>query len=65
VIAERINLADPYMQLLIRRGEEMAERDNNSCVIPGSTKREGEAWAKRRRYLEQQQAKVEVITHGG
>jgi hypothetical protein len=57
-----INIHDPYMALLLRQAEDRAELDNSSSVV--AIHREGEAWAKRRRYLEQQQAKVEVMTHG-
>lgn len=47
--AEYLNLSDAYMRRLIAEGEDRAERDNASCVV--AVQREGEAQAKRRRFL--------------
>jgi hypothetical protein len=59
--AEHVNIHDPYMALLLRQAEDRAELDNSSSVI--AIHREGEAQAKRRRYLEQLTWKAEA-RHG-
>lgn len=44
-----LNLSDAYTRRLIAEAEDRAALDNSSCVV--TVQREGEAQAKRRRFL--------------
>jgi hypothetical protein len=60
---DTIDLRDPCMRRLIADAEHRAERDACSCVV--SVTREGAAWAKRRRYVAELDARRQTLPWRG